>query len=116
MQRPTLALWTLTLGLASVFAFFGVDKFLHPIVWIGWIPEWMEGLLWIDSGLWLQIIGTFEIFCAVLILVPIHTLRKAGAMLMTLQLIAILPIVGFNDVGVRDFGLLLSTMALWMML
>lgn len=115
MQRPVLARWILTIALAVVFGFFGIDKFWHPLSWIGWIPAWMDGFLTLDAGLWLQIIGAFEILCAVLIILPVRAFRQTGCILMALQILAMLPIVGFNDVSVRDFGLMLAAISLWAM-
>ncbi len=35
--------WTLIAGLAFVFIYFGIDKFVHPLIWIGWMPAWLDG-------------------------------------------------------------------------
>ncbi len=116
MQRSSLATWSLSIGLAVVFVFFGVDKFVHPTVWIGWIPTWMDGIARLTANGWLQIIGLFEILCAVLVLIPRRSIRKIGALLMTIQILLILPIAGLNDIGIRDFGLLMSALALAVLL
>ena len=57
MQSVSIARNILLLGLVFVFLAFGIDKFVQPILWIGWIPGWMNGLLGMNADLWLKIIG-----------------------------------------------------------
>ncbi len=113
MQRTILAPWLLTAGLAAVFAYFGIDAFWHPVAWMGWIPAWMDGLFTLDAGLWLQIIGAFELLCAALIVVPIIPLRKTGCLLMAAFLLLLMPFTGLNDLSIRDFGLMMGALSLW---
>ena len=116
MQRIRLATWILSVGLAVVFAWFGIDKFLTPAAWLGWIPTWMDGLLGMPVDVWLKIIGVSEILFAVMLLVPVRNVRRAGAVLIAVQLLGILPIAGFNDVGLRDFAMMMSAIALAVLL
>ncbi len=116
MQRNTLANWIITLGLAVVFIWFGIDKFLTPDNWIGWIPAWMDGLLGMPKTTWLSFIGASEILFAILVIIPVTPIRRAGAILIALQLLAILPIAGFNDIGLRDFAMMMSAIALAVMI
>ena len=91
--------------LAFVFLFFGIDKFVHPDVWTGWIPSWMDGLFGLNQGAWNTIAGVSEILFAVLLLVP--KLRFWGALAMTLQFLFIaIVLTRFSEVGIRDIGLL----------
>lgn len=116
MQRQSLPLWILTAGLVFVFGYFGIDKFVHPDIWIGWIPLWMEGLLGLSRESWLSIIGFSEAFFAILLLVPVRIVKKIGAALIALHLVAILTQVGWNDIAVRDIGLLFMAAALFAMI
>lgn len=106
----------LSIGLAAVFGYFGFDKFAEPLLWIGWMPPFMDGLFGLSLDLWLNVVGAFEVIVAVLVLVPVRNVRRAGATLMALQLLAILPIAGLNDVGLRDFCVMMSALALAVML
>jgi uncharacterized membrane protein len=112
MQRPSNPDIILTLGLAFVFGTFGIDKFLNPNDWLQWIPMWMEGLLSFPRTTWLSIIGFSEIVMALMILVPIRQIRQIGLVLMALHLLGILTQTGWNDVAVRDIGLLAAVIAL----
>lgn len=116
MQRLRLATWILSTGLFAVFAWFGIDKFLTPAAWLGWMPAWMNGLFGLPVDTWLMIVGVLEILFAVMLLVPVRNVRRAGAVLIALQLLSILPIAGFNDVGLRDFAMMMSAIALAVLL
>lgn len=106
----------LTIAMVLVFAYFGIDKLVHPGLWIGWIPTWMEGLLTLSRNAWLLIIGLTETFLAILLLIPIRNVRKAACVLIALHLAGIITQVGWNDIGVRDLGLLLADVALLFLL
>ncbi len=106
----------LTIGLAVVFGWFGIDKFLTPLIWIGWMPLWMEGLMGMPTETWLKIVGVSEIIMALLIIIPIRKVRMVGAVLIALHLVAILTQTGWSDIGVRDTGLLFSALALLFLL
>jgi len=116
MQRVRAATWILSIGLAVVFGYFGFDKFAEPAVWLGWMPAWMDGLFGMPVETWLTIVGTSEILFAIILLIPVRNVRRTGAILIALQLLAIMPIAGFNDVGLRDFALMMSAVALAVLL
>jgi len=102
----------LTAALLVVFLYFGFDKFVHPAMWIGFLPLWMNGLLGLSAETWLPLIGALEILFALFLLFPIRKVRQAGCILIALHLLAIITIVGWNDIGARDAGLMLAALAL----
>ncbi len=103
----------LTAGLFYVFLFFGIDKFLNPLLWIGWMPLWMEGLLSFTRDQWLMIVGATEIIVAILLVIPLWKIRLIGTVIAVLHLVTILTQTGVtNDVGIRDVGLLSAALAL----
>lgn len=112
MRRQTTAKLLLTAGLVLVLGFFGIDKFTHPLMWIGWIPSWMDGFLNLPKETWLQIIGSFEVLLALLLLMPIRAVRQTGTILVALHFTGILTQVGRNDISIRDIALLLADIAL----
>ena len=116
MTRTTLSRWILLAGLAFVFLYFGIDKFVHPKIWIGWMPDRMDGLLGIGNDRWLSLIGATEIAIGVMLLIPIRIVQKVGTALAVLHLLGILTQVGWNDIAVRDIGLLLMGAALWFLI
>jgi hypothetical protein len=116
MSSITAARWLLIIGIAFVFLYFGIDKFIHPLVWIGWMPVWMDGLGGLDKTVWLQIVGGTEIFVGALVLIPIRMIQKVAALLAALHLAGVLTQVGWNDIAVRDVGLIFMTLSLWYLL
>lgn len=112
MQRTSVSKWLLIAALSFVFGYFGIDKFVHPEFWLGWIPLWMEGLMGLSRNAWLVVIGLSEALMAVLLIIPVRKVQKIGAILIALHLVAILTQVGWNDIGIRDLGLLLADLAL----
>ncbi len=109
-------IWILIAALVLVFGWFGIDKFLNPILWVGFLPLWMDGLLGMDKTVWITIVGASEVGMAVMLLVPHRLVRILGTIFVILHLIAVLMQVGINDVGIRDMGLLLAAVALLLLL
>lgn len=100
----------------TVFGLFGADKFIHPASWIGWIAPWMEHVSGISRATLLQIAGGFELLLAAALLFPQKLVRRIAAWSMVMHLLFILTQTGFNDLFIRDFGLLLSVVAMALLL
>lgn len=92
------------LGLVIVFVWFGIDKFLNPMLWIGWQPAWMEGFLGQTKDFWNQFFGVAEIVMAMLLVFP--KTRFIGGLAMSAYLLPIIQIGWPGDIAVRDIGLL----------
>lgn len=116
MQRKAFANALLTAGLAFVFLYFGIDKFVHPQFWIDWMPMWMEGLMGLSRNGWMVITGAAEILIAMMLLIPIRNIRQTGAFLCALHLVAVLTQTGWNEIAVRDIGLLFMSLGLFALL
>ncbi|MSR67965.1 hypothetical protein EXS65_04050 [Candidatus Peribacteria bacterium] len=116
MSRTAIARSILIIGIAFVFLYFGIEKFVHPNLWIVWMPDWMDGLLGLTLGSWLSIVGVTEIVIAVLLLVPVRIVRQVAIIAASLHLFGIVMEVGWNDVGVRDIGLMFMSVSLWFLI
>jgi uncharacterized membrane protein YphA (DoxX/SURF4 family) len=101
-----------TLGIAFVFIYFGIDKFMNPIIWIGWQPAFMDGLLGFSKANWNSVFGVIETIIGLLILFP--KTRWIGALIASLHLIPIIYITFLSDIAVRDIGLF--SMAIYLFL
>jgi uncharacterized membrane protein YphA (DoxX/SURF4 family) len=97
-------------GLSLVFLWFGVDKFIRPELWVGWIPAPLFRVLgdrvpWFLSGM-----GIVETIVGLLLLGTGFWLRagswSASALLAGIILGAGLTTAFSSPVLVRDFGLL----------
>ena len=104
---------TLAIGLVVVLGWFGIDKFLHPLNWIGWMPDWMDGLGGISTNTWLLAIGAFEALLALGLCIVWKNIQHWTALLASLHLTSVVLAVGWNDIGIRDIGLTCAASALW---
>lgn len=111
MERKRLALGILIAAQVFVFAWFGLDKLRNPLLWTGFLPPSLDGFFGVGGDSWIVVIGLIELLLALLLLVPVRRVRQAAAVLIALHLAGVLTQVGWNDVGARDIGLLLSDLA-----
>lgn len=104
----------LRLGLAFVFLWFGIDKFIHPDYWINaWLPLWFQGILasfGIGNLNFIYANGIFEIVIGLGLVFNIFV--KFFAALIAIFLLNIVFSFGLNEVIVRDIGLIGAALAL----
>lgn len=100
----------LRLGLSAVFLWFGFSQVLDGQGWIGWVPVWATNF----SGLSPEAIvfgnGLFEVVFGLLLITGFWMRYVAGLLALHMALITLG--VGFNEIGVRDFGLTAAVLAL----
>lgn len=92
----------LRIGLGIVFFWFGIDKFINPEFWMSFIPLWLK--LPISFELFIYIQGIIEAIIGLLIIIGLFT--KIASSIAAIILIVIIASIGFNDISIRDFGLL----------
>jgi hypothetical protein len=91
---------------------FGLDKFLNLMVsWDKYLAPWMVRIVG-NAHRFMYLIGAVEIVAGIVVAVK----PRWGAYIVALWLLSIisnlLTYPGFYDVALRDFGLLLATLAL----
>lgn len=116
MDRNLWARRVLIVSLTIVFLYFGIMKFVEPSSWVGFLPSWMNGFMGFDKYLWLSVLGVLEIFLGVALLISRARVQKIVAALVALHLLFVVIQVGWNDIGIRDIGLFLSSIALFLLL
>jgi len=104
MKKETIGLLLLRLGLGGVFLVFGIDKFFHPKLWSAYMPPWFSGILPIELFTFIYLLGVFEIIVGVLVLIGLYT--RSAAIISAAFLLGIIASLGFNDIVIRDAGLL----------
>jgi len=104
----------LRLGLAAVFIWFGVDKFLNPEYWLNsWVPQ---SALLIASKVGISGIdivyasGVFELLIGASVLSNIFI--KIFSVLALIFLVVVLFTFGISEVLIRDIGLMGGLLAL----
>jgi uncharacterized membrane protein YphA (DoxX/SURF4 family) len=100
----------LRFGLVTLFLWFGSSQVMNPSEWVSWVPEWVPSLLNIDATTIVMLNGGFEMIGGFLLLLGLFV--RWAALLLFLHLLLIAYEVGYNDIGIRDFALALSTLAL----
>ena len=103
----------LRFAIGSVFLWFGVDKWIHPAVWYGWIPTWLIAMLPKDGGLdsFIYVNGIFE--CVVGIALVANRFVREAAACAGIFLLAITLVAGVNEVTIRDNALLGACLVLF---
>ncbi len=100
----------LRVALALVFIAFSVMQLWTPENWASYVPGFLI------SGVFTPVLlvlanAYFEMIFGILLLLGLYT--RASSLLLGLHLIGITLSVGFNAVGVRDFGLAFATLSLF---
>ena len=98
----------LRLGLAAVFIWFGVDKFLNPQYWLSaWIPQSALSVASRVGVSGMDVVyasGVFELLVGASVLSNIFI--KIFSVLALIFLVAVLLTFGISEVIIRDVGLM----------
>jgi len=100
----------LRFGLVALFIWFGLSQLTAPGAWVSWVPEWPTTLLGLTPTAVVLLNGTFETIFGVALAVGFYT--RWAALLLSLHLFFLAYEIGYNDIGVRDFVLAVSVLAL----
>ena len=109
-QYQWLAPILLRTGIAVVFLIFGIDKFFHVNSWLAYLPTWAGAFIPVDLTLFMYIQGVIETLLGLLLFIGFWS--RTVSFLCALHLAGIMVAVGYNEITVRDFGLLMATLAL----
>jgi uncharacterized membrane protein YphA (DoxX/SURF4 family) len=107
----------LRLSLAGVFLWFGIDKFFHPGYWLtAWVPNFLinsASMFHLSGNAIVYTIGVFELLVGISLVSNMFV--GFFALLASIFLIIITLFYGFNEIAVRDLGLIggLMALALW---
>lgn len=102
----------LRIGMSLVFLWFGTAQWMDTAAWAGYVPEYAVKLSGMTAETLARLNGTFEILFGLGLLFGIFT--RFVALLLALHMIHIAFTVGYNELGVRDFGLAVATTAIFM--
>ena len=99
-------------GVSLVFLWFGSQQLMDANAWAGLIPNWVLTLVPLSAQSLVRFNGSFEVVFGCALLVGIFT--RITALLLALHLFHIMTVVGYNDIGVRDFGLSMATLSVFL--
>ena len=104
-------------SLAFVFVWFGVSEIVNPTYFRGYIPQFVSSLGF-DNDLLIQIHGVLLVFLYVCLVFKIYIRFMSLAAVFVLGFIILglllTPDMGFNEIVVRDIGLLGLALAIWL--
>ena len=98
--------------MAAVILWFGIQQFLHTETWTAYVPDSATALTHLSATTLVYINGTFEVLFGFLLVFGIQV--RLTALLLALHLLDIMYVVGYGEIGVRDFGLALATLVVSM--
>ena len=97
-------------SISLVFLWFGINQLLLPEDFMGYLPEQILGLDFAQSIVLMN--GIFEIILGGLLLVGLFI--RPTALLLCIHLLTIIVSLGYNDIAVRDAGLMLITFSIFL--
>jgi len=98
----------LRLGLGLTLLWFGITSILEPEVWSSLVPSFIP----IQPITAVILLAIFQVIISILIILGLFT--RLVALLMALSLIPIILSLGYNDVAIRDFAILMAAISLAM--
>jgi uncharacterized membrane protein YphA (DoxX/SURF4 family) len=105
---PTL----LRIGMAMVFIWFGSSQLHDAPNWISYIPQSVVDISGFTPITLVYFNGAFEVVFGLSLLFGFFT--SLTALLLGLHMLDIMYVVGYNEIGVRDFGLAIATLSLFL--
>ena len=103
----------LRVGLALVFLWFGTQQITNTAMWIRLIPQSIIDISGLTAATLVHFNGAFEIVFGLCLLFGFFT--RTVTLLLALHILDITFVVGFNATGVRDFGLSIATITLFLL-
>ena len=95
------------LAIALVFLWFGSNQIMAPGEWFGYLPGFVPEQ---SMAMFVTFNGIGEIILGLLLVMGLFT--RIVALLLALHLLGIIFFVGYNEIGVRDFGLMLAALSI----
>ena len=96
------------IAISIVFLWFGINQLINPENFMGYLPGFI--LLSSYAKTFIYINGILEIIFGTLLILGLFT--RITALILGINLIGIILGLGYNDIAVRDFGLMLITLAI----
>lgn len=101
----------LRMALAFVFLWFGFSQISDAALWVAFVPEWATGI--INAGALVYLNGIFEIIAGTLLALGIFP--RYVALILGIHLLVISLSIGFTATGVRDLGIAVAAIALFLL-
>jgi len=98
-------------GVGTVFFLFGISQITNPENWVMWLPSFSYS--WGISAMNLIYInGIFDFIIGAMLLIGLYT--RVTALIGSIHLAGIIFSIGYSEVAIRDFGLLLVLISIFL--
>lgn len=98
------------IGISIVFLWFGLNQIFNGDDFLGYLPTFVNSLP-LQPLTFILLNGIFEVVFGLLLIVGLLT--RISALLLGLHLIGIIISLGYNEIAVRDFGLMIATLSVF---
>jgi uncharacterized membrane protein YphA (DoxX/SURF4 family) len=112
MQLQSYAPIVVRYGMSIVILWFALQQFLHPATWVAYVPDGAVSITHMSAMTLVYLNALFEATFGTLLLLGWYT--RIVALLLALHLFDIMWIVGYGEIGVRDFGLAIATFSVFL--
>ena len=109
-RRAIYAQIVLRLGISIVFLWFGINQLIDPEKFMGYLPKAL--LLSTFASSIVLANGIFGTITGLLLAISLWV--RPVALIIAIHLIIVIIGLGYNDITVRDFGLLCATIAIFL--
>jgi len=111
MKREELAKPVLRIALALVFLYFGFSQVINPDAWVGFVPENLVPANLTANNL-VMANAILELCLGIFMIIGLYT--RFSSIILAIHLIGIASSLGFTPLGVRDFGLCVATLVVYL--
>lgn len=101
----------LRVSISLVFLYFGYQQIVSPGAWSGYVPDFVLAF-GLSAGNLVIFNALLEIALGLLLLIGLFT--RPASLILAVNLFLIMFSLGFNEIGVRDFGLAFATLAIFL--
>jgi uncharacterized membrane protein YphA (DoxX/SURF4 family) len=101
----------LRVSMALVFLYFGVSQAITPDSWVSFVPDFVVPSFMTANNLVIAN-AVFEITLGLFMILGIYT--RFSSLFLSLHLFGIAFSIGFNPLGIRDFGLAFATLTVYL--
>jgi uncharacterized membrane protein YphA (DoxX/SURF4 family) len=102
----------LRIGISLVFIWFGLQQLTDAALWLGYVPDAIVAISHVSITTLVHFNGAFELIFGLALLAGLFT--RTTALLLALHMIDIVIIVGYTSIGIRDFGVAVATIAIFL--
>ena len=99
-------------GMTAVILWFSLQQFLNAGQWTAYVPDSIVSMSHMTAVTLVYFNAVFELVFGLALLIGWQT--RISALLLSLHLFDIMWVVGYGEIGVRDFGLAVATLVIFM--